>query len=269
MVRGGTWSVGLSLEHDTTSLLGSSPELAVGLITLTAWLIGFSIRQAHVHAETLRARTQAQAVTAERLQLARDLHDQVAHAIGVIAIQAGAGRRVIKTQPEEAANSLAAIEATSRETLAGLRQAVSALRHADMGFETSGVAFGPQPGLAELSKLAESTRNAGVDVEVRWSGKRCVLPADVDTCAFRIIQEALTNVVRHAGAKRCWVAIDQHDDEIAIEVTDNGHGGQVNGRGYGITGMRERVALLNGNLTAGPRPEGGFRVVARLPLMAA
>jgi signal transduction histidine kinase len=246
-------------------LFGTSPELAIALIMVIAWLAGHSIRQAHIHAEALRAQAQAQAATAQRLQIARDLHDQVAHAIGIIAIQAGAGARVIDTQPGQARNALAAIEATSRHTLAGLRQTVKALRQA-----------GPQPppgtaspGLAGLGQLTAATRDAGVHIEVAWHGQRRPLPADVDTCAFRIIQEAVTNVVRHAGTPRCRVSIDQRDDELAIEVTDDGCGPATTGSGYGIAGMRERAALLHGQLTAGPRPEGGFRVAARLPMPAA
>jgi signal transduction histidine kinase len=101
---------------------------------------------------------------------------------------------------------------------------------------------------------------------VQWRGQRGPLPADIDQSAFRIVQEAVTNVVRHAGAGHCQVIIDQHDDELGIEVVDDGRGGAADGTGYGITGMRERAGLLRGHLTAGPRPEGGFRVAARLPL---
>lgn len=135
-----------------------------------------------------------------------DLHDQVAHAIGVRhpgrRRQEGADRRFIASRPEEAATALAAIEATSRETLAGLRLAVGALRRADAGSETSGTVFGAQLRLADIPKLTESTRKAGVDVKVHWQGEQRALSAEVDACAFRIVQEALTNVVRHAGQRR-------------------------------------------------------------------
>jgi signal transduction histidine kinase len=262
------WPTNATRQHPAL-FLDTPPELTITLITVIGWLIGHSIWQAHIHAESLRAQARSQQVIAARLQLARDLHDQVAHTIGVIAIQAGVASRVIDTQPDEARNSLSAIEATSRQTLAGLRQTVGALRHADGSSETDGSAFEPQPGLADLFQLAETTRKAGVDVDLRWSGERRPVPTQVDTCAFRIIQEALTNVVRHAGASSCRVAIDQHAGELAIQVTDDGRGGRVNGAGYGITGMRERATLLNGEFTAGPGPEGGFRVVARLPLVPA
>jgi signal transduction histidine kinase len=128
--------------------------------------------------------------------------------------------------------------------------------------------LGPAPGLAGLDRLAATTLDAGVQVEVEWLGSREPLPADIGLSAFRIIQEAVTNVIRHAGTDRCLVWIDQQDEYLSIEVTDSGRGGGVAGTGYGITGMRERAALLGGDFSAGPRPGGGFRVAARLPLPA-
>jgi signal transduction histidine kinase len=249
------------------SFLGSSPELAVALITIVAWLIGNSIRQAHVHSQALRAQADAQAATAERLRIARDLHDMVAHSVGIIAIQAGMGRRVIDTQTAEARDALTAIEVTSRETLAGLRRTVSALRQEGPSSDGDPDLL-ETPGLADLVRLVARTRDAGVRVEVRWHGQPRALPAEVDTSAFRIIQEAVANVVRHADAGRCQVSIDHRDQELSIEVTDDGCGTTVADSGYGIAGMRERAALLHGELSAGPRPEGGFCVLARLPLPA-
>jgi len=248
-----------------TLFLGPLPELAVALITIIAWLIGNSIRQAHVHSQALRAQADTQAATAERLSIARDLHDMVAHSVGIIAIQAGMGRRVIDSQPAEARDALAAIEAASRETLAGLRRTVGALRQAGPRTETDTEPL-EAPGLAELARLVARTRDAGISVEVRWHGQRSPLPAEVDTSAFRIIQEAVANVVRHAGTRHCQVFVDHRDEELSIEVTDDGRGTAIGDSGYGIAGMRERAALLHGELTAGPRPEGGFRVTARLPL---
>ena len=245
--------------------LGTSPELAVALITIVAWLIGHSIRQAHVHSQALRAQAEAQAATAERLRIARDLHDMVAHSVAIIAIQAGMGRRVINTQPREAHDALAAIEATSRDTLAGLRRTVGALRRAGSSHDSDPDPL-EAPGLADLDWLAAKTRDAGVRVEVHWHGERRPLPEEVDTSAFRIIQESVANVVRHASAGRCQVSIDHRDEELSIEVTDGGRGTGIGNAGYGIVGMRERAALLHGELSAGPRPEGGFRVTARLPL---
>jgi signal transduction histidine kinase len=248
--------------------LGGSPihlvTIAVLLFTIIAWLIGHSIRQAQARAELLRAQT----ALAERLRIARELHDIVAHSIGVIAIQAGSGRSVFDARPDEARDALAAIEDASRETLSGLRRMMTGLRSAEHEPGREPAPLGPAPGLAGIERLAATTLDAGVRVEVDWRGSREPLPADIDLSAFRIIQEAVTNVVRHAGTDRCQVGIDQQDGQLSIEVTDSGHGGSPAGTGYGITGMRERAALLGGDFSAGPRPGGGFRITARLPLPA-
>jgi signal transduction histidine kinase len=238
----------------------------VAVVTVIAWLIGHSIRQAQAHAELRRAQAAAQTVMAERLRIARELHDIVAHSIGIIAIQAGAGHRVFDASPDLARDALAAIEATSRETLAGLRRMMTGLRRAEPGPGPGQAPLDPAPGLADLEQLAAMTLEAGVQVDVDWRGSQEPLPADIDLSAFRIIQEAVTNVVRHAGTDQCRVLIDQQDGQLSIEVTDSGRGGSVAGTGYGITGMRERAALLGGDFSAGPRPGGGFRVAARLPL---
>ncbi|UGY90276.1 sensor histidine kinase [Streptomyces gobiensis] len=236
------------------------------LALAAAWMTGHAVRERREHAAALRSQTAAQAVTAERLRIARELHDMIAHSIGVIAIQAGVGSRVIDTQTHEARNALATIEATSRETLAGLRRTLGTLRRTEPGPGPQAAPREPAPGLADLDRLAVSTRDAGVRVDLRWLGERRPLPPDIDLAAFRIVQEALTNVVRHADAPDCRVTIGCQDGELTIEVADDGRGGLISGTGYGITGMRERVTLLHGQFTAGPRPEGGFRVAARLPL---
>jgi signal transduction histidine kinase len=244
----------------------TSPVVPIAVATVIAWLIGHSIRQNRLHAQTLRTQAQAEAVTAERLRIARELHDMIAHSIGVIAIQAGAGCQVIDTQPAEARNALSAIEATSRQALAGLARALDAPRGTGPLPDPAWSPLDPAPGLAGIGQLATTALGAGVRVDVRWRGQRRPLPADIDHSAYRIIQEAVTNVIRHAGTGHCQVTIDQHDDEVAIEVTDDGRGGAAGGTGYGIVGMRERAGLLHGQLAAGPRPGGGFMVAARLPL---
>jgi signal transduction histidine kinase len=240
----------------------------VAVVTVIAWLIGHSIRQAQAHAELRRAQAATQTVMAERLQIARELHDMVAHTIGIIAIQAGAGHRVFDASPEQARDALAAIEATSRETLSGLRRMMTGLRRAEPGPGPGQAPMSPAPGLADIEQLAAMTLETGVQVDVDWRGSQEPLPADIDLSAFRIIQEAVTNVVRHARTSQCRVLIDQQDGQLSIEVTDSGRGSPVAGTGYGITGMRERAALLGGDFSAGPRPGGGFRVTARLPLPA-
>jgi signal transduction histidine kinase len=244
--------------------------VVVILLVVTAWLIGHSIRQAQTQAEKVRAQTAAQAATAERLRIAREVHDIVAHSIGIMAIQAGAGRRVFEASPDEARDALAAIEATSRETLSGLRRMVTGLRRAEPEPGRQLALLGPAPGLADIERLAATALDAGVrvDVEVDWHGSREPLPADIDLSAFRIIQEAVTNVIRHAHTDRCRVSISHQDGQLSIEITDSGHGASGAGTGYGITGMRERAALLGGDFSAGPRPGGGFRVAARLPVPA-
>ncbi|MQS14381.1 sensor histidine kinase [Streptomyces kaniharaensis] len=228
-----------------------------------AWLVGNTVHQGRVHAEALRGRATEQAVTAERLRIARELHDMVAHNIGIIAIQAGMGSRVMDTQPAETRNALDAIEATSRETLAGLRRMLGALRQG----ESESAPLEVAPGLAELDRLVEKTAGAGVRVAVTRGGEPRALPSDVDLAAYRIVQEAVTNVVKHSGTRDCHVTVDYRPDEVAVTVVDLGVGAAPDARsGYGIAGMRERVSLLDGQFSAGPRPEGGFRVAARLPL---
>jgi signal transduction histidine kinase len=250
---------GLGFSHQTA-------VVAAGLMAVIAWLIGNSIRQSHAHNEALRLRTAADAVTAERLRIARELHDMVAHSIGIIAIQAGAGGRVIDSEPDQARDALAAIEVTSRETLAGLRRMLTGLRRAEPEVTAGAAPLDPMPGLADIERLAEMTLDAGVLVDLHWQGSRAPLPSDIDLSAYRIIQEAITNVVRHAGTGQCRVSIDQDDDQVSIEVTDEGRGGLVSATGFGIVGMRERTGLLGGEFSAGPRPGGGFRVAARLPV---
>jgi signal transduction histidine kinase len=266
---------------------GTASEPFVALTVVIAWLIGNSVHQARAHTAELHARAAAQAVTDERLRIAREMHDTVAHSIGIIALQAGAAARVVETQPARAREAMLTVEHVGRETLAGLRRMLGALRQADQeqepahrDREPTGQSRGrpqasPQPavGLADLERLATTTTAAGVRVEVWWQGKRRPLPADIDLAAFRIVQEAVTNVVRHAGADGCRVGVDYREEELAIEVVDRGKGGGTNtpntDTGFGLVGMRERVALLGGSFTAGPRPGGGFRVAARLPVPTA
>ncbi|MFB7337964.1 sensor histidine kinase [Streptomyces adustus] len=246
-------------------------EVISVLALAASCLAGLLIRERREHAVALRAQEVAEAVIAERLRIARELHDMVAHSIGIVAIQAGVGSRVIQTQPAQAREALHAIEATSREVLSGLRRTLVSLRQADRDTTTTEQpSLAPSPGLADVERLAAATAGAGVHVDVHRTGERRPVPADIDLSAYRIVQEALTNVVRHAGTGRCRVAIDYGDEELSVEIVDDGHGAADHGpaHGFGIIGMRERAGLLGGHLSAGPRPEGGFRVATRLPLPA-
>jgi len=242
--------------------VGTSVEAVVLMMIVVAWVIGNSRRQEREHTEQMRSQVAEQAVTAERLRIARELHDMVAHSIGVVAIQAGAAKRVIETQPEGARKALGVIEDTSRETLAGLRRMLSALHDAE-----SGDAGQPLAGLGDVDRLVENVRNAGIRVDVEWRGERRPLPPEVDLSAFRIIQESVTNVVKHSRTEQCRVSVVFQPADLSVVIVDSGSGnGSGEGTGYGIAGMRDRVKLLNGDFTAGPRPEGGYRVTARLPI---
>ncbi|MGV4980905.1 sensor histidine kinase [Streptomyces sp. NRAIS4] len=268
-------SLAFIVQSVTIGLFAHGPDFLVvdgviGLLTMAAsCMSGLLGRERREHAVALRAQEVAEAVTAERLRIARELHDVIAHSVGIIAIQAGVGSRVIHTQPDAAREALHAIETTSRQTLSGLRRTLVALRRAEPDLATGEQAPpAPAPGLADIERLAAATADAGVRVEVRISGERRPLPADVDLSAYRIVQEALTNVVRHAGTGRCAVGLDYGNEELSVEVVDDGRGvaGDGPAHGFGLIGMRERAALLHGRFSAGPRPEGGFRVAARLPL---
>ncbi|WP_405402122.1 sensor histidine kinase [Streptomyces sp. NBC_01104] len=253
-------TVRLSQQGGTINTAG---QLAVALTVLVAWLLGDSARQSRLHAEQVRAQAATQAVTDERLRIARELHDAVAHTMGIVALQAGAARRVIDTQPARAKEAIGEVENASRETLAGLRRMLGALRETDSGEASVWEA----PGLDQLHRLAEATTAAGVRTILEWHGKRRPLPPDIDLSAYRIVQESVTNVVRHAGARECLVRIGYEEDELSLEVTDTGRGpAPGSDSGYGLVGMRERVALLHGDLSTGPRPGGGFRVAVRLPV---
>jgi signal transduction histidine kinase len=249
-------------------------------VVAAAWLLGHFAHNYRTYAARLEERTaeleQAReelarrAVVEERLRLARELHDVVAHTMSVIAVQSGVGAHVADTNPQEAAKALAAIEATSRAALEELRRLLSVLRQED---EPQG-ALAPVPGLADLDSLLAEVSKAGLAVKLQINGTRPPLPAGVDLSAYRIVQEALTNVVKHAGPAHAQVVVGYRDQDVMVEVIDDGRGavtsasdGRV-GTGHGLIGMRERVQVFGGDLQTGPRPGGGFRVAARLPLAA-
>jgi signal transduction histidine kinase len=207
------------------------------------------------------------AVGEEQARIARELHDVIAHSVAVIVVQAGAAGDVFDTRPDQARAALRSIEDTGRDALRELRRLLGAVRP-----DGAEVPVPPQPGLAQLDELAQPLRAAGLTVLVNHVGTPSELPAGVDLSAYRIVQEALTNTLRHARATIAEVTFRYRSDAFEIEVVDDGRG--VPGRsgagtGFGLVGMRERAALLGGSLEAGPTAHGGFRVHARLPLDSA
>ncbi|MGE0027821.1 MAG: sensor histidine kinase [Thermoleophilia bacterium] len=201
----------------------------------------------------------------ERLRIARELHDVLAHSISLINVQAGVALHVMDERPEQARASLAAIRDASRDALQEVRATLGTLRAAGEGAPRS-----PAPTLDDLEELAARATAGGVRVTTEVTGARRPLPPGVDRAAFRIVQEAVTNVHRHAGAGTATVHVD-YGDWLTVQVDDDGRGAasDADGSGSGIAGMRERAAAAGGSLEAGPRPEGGYRVRARLPLRGA
>jgi signal transduction histidine kinase len=254
--------------------LGDGGTLVLdGLIMAAGWWLGdgtrrrqeavAAARQRAAELEEAREELARRAVTEERLRIARELHDVVAHSMSIIAVQSGVGVHVLDSQPEEARKALAAVEATSRQALVEMRRLLGVLRQEA---EPRG-SLAPAPGLAEVEALAAEVARAGVRVEVHIEGTPCELPAGLDLSAYRIVQEALTNVVRHAGPATARVAVRYSPGQVALEVVDDGRGPGAEDRGgHGLAGMRERAALYGGTLEAGPVPGGGFRVAATLPV---
>jgi signal transduction histidine kinase len=249
---------------DRQALPGELPEIvAVWAVQFLAplWL-GWAVRVRREHAtEAVRRR-----VDEERLRLAREVHDVVAHSIAVINFQAGVAVHVLDRRPEQALAALLAIKQASKEALQELRATLGVLRQ----LGEPGGSRAPLPGLAQLDVLVARAAEAGRQVEVTVEGERVELPLAVDLAVYRIVQEALTNVARHAGPARARVRLAFGAGEVVVEVTDDGRGvaasTPADAGGHGITGMRERAVALGGELQAGSRPEGGFGVRARLPL---
>jgi signal transduction histidine kinase len=207
-------------------------------------------------------------VAEERLRIARDLHDVIAHGVAAIHLQAGAALYVIERQPDVAAPALETIKDLSKQTLDELRATVGVLR-ADAIDGEGAAPRAPTPGIRQLDDLVEQARQAGLSVELQIDPAVDAVPAAVDVAAYRIVQESLTNVMRHAGPNaHAVVVVNEGNGGLAVEVTDDGLGAAANGAdppGHGLAGMRERAATVGGVVAAGPRPGGGFRVEARLP----
>jgi signal transduction histidine kinase len=235
-----------------------------GLGLTVAWTVGVAVRQHRLYGEELlrqEAKRAQEYAAQERARLARELHDVLAHGMSVMTVQAGYGRLVVATEPAAATDALAAIETTGRQSLAELRRLVTMLRAGD----GSSAEDEPAPGLIDLPRLAERTARAGVQVDLSITGGPAALGPGLELSAYRIVQEALTNVVKHAGTDRARVTVEHRPDAIVLDIVDRGRGGDVRQEGYGLSGMRERAALYGGTVLAGPLPDGGFRVRATLP----
>ena len=265
---------GVQLAGDGT---GTQTWVGNTLVLAAAWLLGHFVHDYRAHAARLEERTAElerareqlarRAVADERLRIARELHDVLAHSMSVIAVQSGVGAHVAETQPDEARKALLAVEATSRAALNELRRLLGVLRpDSDRQGQLA-----PAAGLAALDALLGRLAEAGLAVRLRGEGTRPQVPPGGDLSAYRIVQEALTNVLKHAGPARAQVTVCYGDRQVTVEVTDDGRGaaaataGGGDGTGVGLIGLRERVALFGGDLEAGPRPGGGYRVAARLP----
>jgi signal transduction histidine kinase len=250
------------------------PELAVFAI---AWVVGDNMRTRRAYLAELEARAARlerereekaeRAVIDERTRIARELHDVIAHNVSVMVVQASAGEQVFDEDPERARESLAAVSSTGRAALTELRRLLGVIRAEDeRGGEPS---YTPQPGIEYLDELVGQVREAGLPVELSVIGEPRQLPEGVGLCAYRIVQEALTNTLKHAHASTARVNVRYVADALELQVVDDGRGSSaVNGEtgGHGLIGMRERVALFGGELTASARGGHGYEIRARLPL---
>jgi signal transduction histidine kinase len=245
-----------------------------GVFVAGAWLAGRGFRSREEHAGNLEERAARleleqeanarAAVAEERTRIARELHDVVAHNVSVIVIQSQAAQQSTQ-RDSEAGRALRSIEATGQEALTEMRRLLGLLRRED-----EELALAPQPSLRHLDRLADSVRDAGLPVEVEVQGDPVPLPPGVDLSAYRIVQEALTNALKHAGPARARVLVRYGSREIELEISDDGTGGAApNGGGHGLIGMRERVNVYGGEVESGARPDGGYAIRVRLPLESA
>jgi signal transduction histidine kinase len=251
----------------------STGELvAVPLLFALGWAAGFALRERAVQAEAAELRAaQAErerdaamriAVAEERARIARELHDVVAHAVSVMVLQVGAVRHKLPAPLEEDREALGRVEDAGRTALAEMRRLLSAMRR-----DGDGVALTPQPGLDGLERLADEVGRAGLPVRLHVDGEPYPLPRALDLSAYRIVQEGLTNALKHAGARHADVTVRYGRDEVVIDVRDDGTGKATSdGLGHGLVGIRERVTIFGGEMSAGTAPEGGFLLTARLPL---
>jgi signal transduction histidine kinase len=258
--------------HDATldGRTGSWNAAFFWLVAAVTWLVGRSVRR-HREATALaeemallerdREERARAAVADERARIAREMHDIVSHNVSVMVVQAEAAEEMLQKQPERAGEPVRRIQRTGREALAEMRRMLGVLR------DDPGDALAPQPNLANLDALVEQVRAGGIDFDLRVEGDRRPLPSGVELTAYRVVQEALTNVIRHAGDTRVDVVVHYDPEHVGIEVVDFGRGDGGGGEGgHGLAGMHERVRVYGGAFEAGPGPEGGFRVRATIPV---
>jgi signal transduction histidine kinase len=246
----------------------------VSMFAAIAWTAGFVVNRRTQHARELAERSQRleaeqaasaqRAVAEERQRIARELHDVIAHSVSVMTVQAGAVRRVLLPEQEQQRAALETIETTGREALTEMRRLVGLLKD-----DTVMPEYAPQPGLDSLETLLATVRDAGLPVDVSVDGQPRDLAPGLDLAAYRVVQEALTNALRYAGPAHAWVTVRWGDDDLELEVANDGTSdttAEKGGGGHGLTGMRERVGLYGGRIESGPRDGGGYVVRAHLPL---
>lgn len=266
------WAVA---SFDTSRDPGSSLALwVVVLMYMTsAWVVGIVARnvvvkgllaeERAVRVEQERHELSRRAVIEERRRIARELHDIIAHSVSVMTVQTGAVRRLLSPAQERERDALLAVERTGREALAEMRRLVGLLKQEE---EEDGQGYTPQPGMQSLDTLLGTVRNAGLEVDVSVEGQRRDLPPGVDLTAFRVLQEALTNAMKHARPPHATVHLRWSPDQLDIEVANEGRGRGRSGGGYGHVGMKERLALYGGHFESGARADGGYVVRASLPI---
>lgn len=256
--------------------LGSGGETATDFVTFylmlaLAWGAGAWLRSTRAAETARREHVAAETRTAERIRIARELHDVVTHNVSMMTIQAGAARKILDTAPDRAREAMAAVESGGRAAMTELRHVMGLLTmDSDTGDDPAASAdLSPQPGLGRLDALVDGVRRSGLPVELTVRGERRAVPPGVELAAYRVVQEALTNTVKHAGGADAEVTVDYAPDGLRVEVTDTGGrptGAAATGNGRGLLGLRERLAVYGGTLHTGPRPRGGYRVTASIPL---
>ena len=263
----------IGVRHETTLPnvnAGYLPILVLVAIGLTANTIS-TWKQRYATLQSEQEEATRLAVLRERVRIAGELHDVVTHNVAVMLVQAGAARKVIDTAPEQARDALLAVEAGGRAAMTELRHVVGLMTADDDGQPDASTDLGPQPGLSQVDVLTDRVRAAGVPIEVTVTGPPATLPPGVDLAAYRVVQEGLTNAMKHAAGARIRITIDYTPDAVHVEVSDTGgspSGEADSGSGRGLMLLRERLAVYGGTLKAGPRPIGGFRVHATIPVAA-